>query len=291
MIVDYIACGRAVLGAMPTLDTLVLERFFDDTGGMQLVHPLAARRSHQPGVRARAAQEVLPHLRLRAAGRGERRRDRAVARPAPQLPARRGRALRHQPHGRGDLAAGGPRRADVHLAVAVEPQPLAAGAALPRRPPQPAADPAHGSRRPDGGHVPAGRGLPGQPGRAGRDPRPRHRAPDDRRHAARRRSTSTGCASLLERIESGAVRVHTVDTTEPSVLAHEILTARPYAFLDDEEAPEPPHERGAHPPRARRSTWRRSAASTPTRSPRCTRRSRRNPRRATTSTISCARSC
>ena len=30
--------------------------------------------------------------------------------------------------------------------------------------------------------------------------------------------------------------VHTVDTTEPSVLAHEILTARPYAFLDDEEA-------------------------------------------------------
>ncbi len=29
--------------------------------------------------------------------------------------------------------------------------------------------------------------------------------------------------------------VHTVDTTEPSVLAHEILTARPYAFLDDEE--------------------------------------------------------
>ncbi len=31
------------------------------------------------------------------------------------------------------------------------------------------------------------------------------------------------------------MRVHCVDTTEPSVLAHEILTARPYAFLDDEE--------------------------------------------------------
>ena len=29
--------------------------------------------------------------------------------------------------------------------------------------------------------------------------------------------------------------MHCVDTTEPSVLAHEILTARPYAFLDDEE--------------------------------------------------------
>src|SRR5207302_5986345 len=44
-----------------------------------------------------------------------------------------------------------------------------------------------------------------------------------------------GLRALLERIESGTVDVHTVDTTEPSVLAHEILTARPYAFVDDEE--------------------------------------------------------
>ncbi|MGH2474279.1 MAG: Lhr family ATP-dependent helicase, partial [Candidatus Limnocylindrales bacterium] len=44
-----------------------------------------------------------------------------------------------------------------------------------------------------------------------------------------------GIQALLERIESGEVRVHCADTTEPSVLAHEIITARPYAFLDDEE--------------------------------------------------------
>jgi ATP-dependent Lhr-like helicase len=44
-----------------------------------------------------------------------------------------------------------------------------------------------------------------------------------------------GLQALLERIESGDVRVHCADTTEPSVLAHEIITARPYAFLDDEE--------------------------------------------------------
>src|SRR5205085_9546823 len=37
MIVDYIAAGRAVLGATPTHDTIVIERFFDETGGMQLV--------------------------------------------------------------------------------------------------------------------------------------------------------------------------------------------------------------------------------------------------------------
>src|SRR5205823_6969800 len=44
-----------------------------------------------------------------------------------------------------------------------------------------------------------------------------------------------GTRALLERMEAGEVSVHFADTTEPSVLAHEILTARPYAFLDDEE--------------------------------------------------------
>ncbi|MDQ3898041.1 MAG: DEAD/DEAH box helicase, partial [Actinomycetota bacterium] len=37
MIVDYLAVGRAALGVTPTQTCLVLERFFDDTGGMQLV--------------------------------------------------------------------------------------------------------------------------------------------------------------------------------------------------------------------------------------------------------------
>jgi ATP-dependent Lhr-like helicase len=43
-----------------------------------------------------------------------------------------------------------------------------------------------------------------------------------------------GVRALLERMEAGAVTVHCCDTTEPSVLAHEILTAQPYAYLDDE---------------------------------------------------------
>ncbi|WUR10960.1 DEAD/DEAH box helicase [[Empedobacter] haloabium] len=36
-IVEYLARARAALGALPTADTLVLERFFDESGGMQLV--------------------------------------------------------------------------------------------------------------------------------------------------------------------------------------------------------------------------------------------------------------
>jgi ATP-dependent Lhr-like helicase len=38
---------------------------------------------------------------------------------------------------------------------------------------------------------------------------------------------------LLERIEAGTLRLHARDTTEPSPFAHEILNAKPYAFLDD----------------------------------------------------------
>ena len=42
-----------------------------------------------------------------------------------------------------------------------------------------------------------------------------------------------GLQDLVARIESGQVRVVVRDTTEPSVLSHEILNGRPFTFLDD----------------------------------------------------------
>jgi ATP-dependent Lhr-like helicase len=42
-----------------------------------------------------------------------------------------------------------------------------------------------------------------------------------------------GLERLLRAIESGAVHVVTRDLTEPSPLALEVLSARPYAYLDD----------------------------------------------------------
>src|SRR5205823_1535952 len=36
-LVRYLAAGRAALGVLPTQDVLVAERFFDESGGMQLV--------------------------------------------------------------------------------------------------------------------------------------------------------------------------------------------------------------------------------------------------------------
>src|SRR5258705_531877 len=42
---EYVAAGRAILGAIPTLTTVVAERFFDESGGMQLIihAPFGAR--------------------------------------------------------------------------------------------------------------------------------------------------------------------------------------------------------------------------------------------------------
>jgi len=37
MVVRYLAAGRAALGQLPTLEHLVIERFFDESGGMQVV--------------------------------------------------------------------------------------------------------------------------------------------------------------------------------------------------------------------------------------------------------------
>ena len=42
-----------------------------------------------------------------------------------------------------------------------------------------------------------------------------------------------GLTQLVAAIESGRVTVVVRDTTEPSVLAHEILNGRPFTFLDD----------------------------------------------------------
>src|SRR5207247_7682860 len=38
-VVRYLGAGLVALGALPTRERIVLERFFDDAGGMQLVGP------------------------------------------------------------------------------------------------------------------------------------------------------------------------------------------------------------------------------------------------------------
>ncbi|HEY6105448.1 MAG TPA: DEAD/DEAH box helicase, partial [Anaeromyxobacteraceae bacterium] len=53
--VDYLGAARAVLGALPTQETLIAERFFDEAGGMQLVvhAPFGARTNRALGLALR----------------------------------------------------------------------------------------------------------------------------------------------------------------------------------------------------------------------------------------------
>jgi len=54
-LVEYLASAKAVLGRLPTIATLVFERFFDESGGMQLVihAPLGARINRAFGLALR----------------------------------------------------------------------------------------------------------------------------------------------------------------------------------------------------------------------------------------------
>ena len=55
LIVRYLRAGRDALGALPTQDTLIAERFFDDAGGMQLIihAPFGARQNRAFGLALR----------------------------------------------------------------------------------------------------------------------------------------------------------------------------------------------------------------------------------------------
>ncbi len=234
MIVDYLAVGRAALGAMPTHDCLVLERFFDDTGGMQLVihSPYGGRINRGLGLALRKKFCRTFNFELQAAAT-----DDAIVLslgphhsfPLDEVPryvsSRTVRdTLEHaildspmfQARWRWNLNRslmvlrfrGGKRNPPPiqrmesdDLMAAVFPQ----AAACQENVTGPVEIPDHVLVR---------------------------QTVDDTLHEA---LDVDGLSDLLTRIESGEVRVHCADTTEASVLAHEIITARPYAFLDDEE--------------------------------------------------------
>ncbi|HXY95283.1 MAG TPA: DEAD/DEAH box helicase [Acidimicrobiia bacterium] len=234
MVVDYLAVGRAVLGAMPTLHQLVFERFFDETGGMQLVvhSPYGGRVNRALGLALRKRLCRTFNFELQAAAT-----DNAVVLSlgphhsfplddvprflnsnavhdtlehaildAPMFQSRwrwnLNRSLMVLRFRNGKKNPPPIQRMEADdLMVAVFPQAAACQ------------DNATGPVEiPD--HVLV-----------------RQTIFDTLSESL----DADGLHALLERIEGGAVAVHCVETTEPSVLAHEILTARPYAFLDDEE--------------------------------------------------------
>ncbi|MDQ3640030.1 MAG: DEAD/DEAH box helicase [Actinomycetota bacterium] len=234
MVLDYLAVGRAVLGATPTWHTLVLERFFDETGGMQLVihAPYGGRINRAFGLalrkkfcrtfnfelQAAASDDAIvlslgPHHsfpleevpRYVNSSSVEETLQQAVL-DAPMFISRwrwnlnRALLVLRFRGGRRNPPPVQRMEAD-DLMAALFPQAAACQENVVG--PIDIAD-----------HVIVRQTV------------------DDTLHEA---LDVEGLRRLLQGLESGEVAVHTVDTTEPSVLAHEILTARPYAFLDDEE--------------------------------------------------------
>jgi ATP-dependent helicase Lhr and Lhr-like helicase len=234
LIVDYLAVARAVLGVMPTQDHLVLERFFDDTGGMQLIvhSPYGGRVNRALGLALRKKFCRSFNFELQAAAT-----DDAVI-------------LSLGPHHSFPLEEV-PRYVSSKTVEDTLKQAILDSPMFLSR-----------------WRWTLNRSLLVLRFRGGRkNPPPIQRMESDDFMAAlfpqaaacqenvtgpieipdhvlvRQAIGDTltealdidGITDLLQRIEGGDVQVHCVDTTEPSVLAHEIVTARPYAFLDDEE--------------------------------------------------------
>jgi ATP-dependent Lhr-like helicase len=234
MIVDYIAVGRAMLGVTPTMDTLVLERFFDDTGGMQLVihSPYGGRLNRAFGLALRKKFCRTFNFELQAAASD----DAIVLSLGPHHSFPLDEVPRYVSS----------RSVEETLQQAVLDAPMFLSrwrwnlnrALLVlrfrggRKNPPPI-------QRMEADDVMAAlfpQAAACQENITGPIEIPDHvivrQTVYDTLHEA---LDVDGLRALLQRIEGGTVTVHTVDTTEPSVLAHEILTARPYAFLDDEE--------------------------------------------------------
>jgi ATP-dependent Lhr-like helicase len=234
-IVDYLALGRAVLGAMPTLGTIVLERFFDETGGMQLVvhSPYGGRVNRALGLALRKKFCRTFNFELQAAA-GD---DAIVLSLGPHHSFPLDEVPRYV---RSDTAEATLRQAVLDAPMFVSRWRWNLNRALlvlryrgGRRNPPPIqrmeADDLMAAVFPQAAAC--------QENVVGPIEIPDHPIVRQTIHDTLHEALDVdGLCALLRAVETGRVRVHTVDTTEPSVLAHEILTAKPYAFLDDEEA-------------------------------------------------------
>jgi ATP-dependent Lhr-like helicase len=231
-LVEYLAAALAALGCLPTHETIVLERFFDEAGGMQLVihSPYGSRINRAWGLALRkrfcrkfnfelqaAATEDSIILSLTTAHSFE------LAEVARYLHSASvdnilTQALLDAPM----FTARWRWVAGVSLAI---PR-FRGGKKVPPQLARMAAEDLIGSVFPD--QLACAENLSGE-----REV-PEHplvdQALSDCLHEA---MDLHGLRRLLQGLETGAIGVVARDVTEPSPLALEVLSARPYAYLDD----------------------------------------------------------
>ena len=217
----------ALLGTLPTQETIVLERFFDESGGMQLVlhAPFGSRvnRAWALALRKRFCRQFNFELQAAATEDG------LLLSLGPQHSFPLADVFRylHPASVRDVLDPGVPRRAGVPDALALERDHLAGGAAGARRPasvPSPLqrmqAEDLLAAAFPDAAacleNIPGDRQIPDHPLVA-----------QTVRDCLEEAMDLPQLTAILERIHGGAIRCVARDTPEPSPLCHEILNARP----------------------------------------------------------------
>ncbi len=231
-LVDYLARARLTLGALPSQDTLVMERFFDESGGTQLVihTPFGSRINRAWGLALRKRFCRTFNFELQAAAS----EDAIILSLSTSHSFDLDEVWRYLPS----------NSAEHVLIQAVLDAPLfgvrwrwnaGVALALPRytggRKVAPQiqrmkSDDLIASVFPD--QIACVENL------AGEREIPQHplveQTLDDCLHEA---MDCEGWLTLLRRMESGEVRLISRDLPAPSPLAAEILSARPYTFLDD----------------------------------------------------------
>jgi ATP-dependent Lhr-like helicase len=231
-IVQYLSAGKAALGCLPTLDTVVFERFFDESGGMQLVihSPFGSRVNRAWGLSLRKRFCRTFNFELQAAATEDHivlslthAHSFELAEAARYLNSNSVRQVLIQ------ALCAAPMfevrwRWDAGIALAL-PR-FRGGKKIPPQIARMNAEDLLASVFPD--QVACAENLPGE-----------IEVPD---HPLVRQ-TIRDCLEdamdidefegVLRRLESGAIRVVARDLTEPSPLALEAMTARPYAYLDD----------------------------------------------------------
>jgi len=232
-LVQYLAAGLGELGTMPTGDDVVFERFFDEAGGMQLVvhAPFGGRINKGLGLALRKRFCATFDFELQAAATD----DAVVLSLGPQhsFPLASAPKLVHS------------NTAQATLTQAVLASPMFASrwrwnlnrslAVLRFRGGKKNPLPVQRMESDDlmAAVFPALAACQ-ENAAAGPIQVPDHvlvrQTMDDCLHEA---MDLDGLVETLRRIESGKVRVHFVETTEPSVFSHEILNGKPYTFLDD----------------------------------------------------------
>ena len=246
-IVSYVAEGRRVLGAVPSQRTLVLERFFDESGGMQLVlhAPFGSRIIKAWGLALRKRFCRQFNFELQAAAT----EDALLLSLGPQHSFPLSDVFRYlHPETTRDVLVQALLDAPVFktrwrwnttVSLAVPRMRGARKVAPPLQ--RMLADDLMAAVFPDAAacleNIPGDREIPDHPlvAQAVRD-------------CLEEAMDFPGLRAVLERIHRGELRLVARDTPEPSLFAHGILNAQPYAFLDDA----PLEERRSHAVQTRR---------------------------------------